>query len=153
VEELIPRLNNKLPPGLRILSGTEISLKNPAISDSLDEICYSISGNGHSFFQKYPCEDLESTIRAFLARKSFPAQKHRKGKKTTVDIRPMLKDLSLGEGKTVEVTLQFPSAGSIRLGEIFGAIWGISEAAFRTLRIVKTKVKLKQTWDQNSSST
>jgi radical SAM family uncharacterized protein/radical SAM-linked protein len=144
VEALIPRLNNELPQGMRILSGTEISLKNPAISDSLEEVCYSISGNGQSFIQKSSYEDLKRNINGFLARENFPAQKQRKGKKTTVDIRPMVKNLFLGTDKTVEVILRFPEADSIRLGEILGAIWDISEADFRNLRIAKTSVKLKQ---------
>jgi len=143
VETLILRLNKELPQGIRILSGREISLKNPAISDSLEEVSYSILGKGQSVFQKSSYDTIKKSIDAFLSQRSFPIQKHRKGKETTVDIRPMVKNLFLGKDKTVEVTLQFPEAQSIRLSEILGAIWNISEADFRNLRIVKTRIKLK----------
>ena len=62
----------------------------------------------------------------------------------------MVKNLFLSRDKAVGVTLKFPEAKSIRLAEIIAAIWNVSEADFRNLRIGKTSVRLRQPWDQTS---
>ena len=148
VETLVSLLNKELPQGIRLLSGREIFLKSPAISDNLHEVCYSIADNGQSFFQKASYENIKRSLNAFLSRESFPIRRHRNGKEVAVDIRPMIKDLFLDRDKTVGAILKFPEAKDIRLNEILGAIWNISDADFRKLRIAKISMTLKETWDQ-----
>ena len=144
IETMKTRLNQELPPGITILSGEEISLKTPAISDSLYEICYSIPSEKQSIFRKFSSEGIKRVIQDFLCQPSFPISKPRKGELKTFDIRLPVKNIIFSDSKTFELTLQFPQAQSIRPTEIIGTILGVSESNLQNLPICKTSMKLKE---------
>jgi len=148
LETVKTRFNDKLPQGIHICFGKEISLKTPAISDSLEEVCYSISGEGQSLFKKFTEKEREKVAKDFLSQPHFPISKLRKGRVVTCDIRPMVKNLRFSNRKSLEVTLQFPPAKSIRLTEVIGAVWDIPEEDLKNLLICKTSMKLREKWVQ-----
>ncbi|MFH0814096.1 MAG: TIGR03960 family B12-binding radical SAM protein [Pseudomonadota bacterium] len=137
-------LNPELPPGITILSGKEIPLKAKAISDSLYEMCYSIPCDNQRALSTYTHEEMESAIGDFLQKPSLRVRKPRKGKMETIDIRPGVKNLCLSDKKTLEVTLLFPQAQSIRPTDIIEALFGISQRDSKNLTVYKTSMKLKE---------
>jgi hypothetical protein len=124
-------------------------LKAPAISDSVYEVSYSISGKEESSFKKFFPGEIERVIQKFFSRPSFSIKKNRKGEVVSVDIRPMIKDMVFIEEKnSIELTLRFPQAQSIRPDEIIGALWDIAETELKDISICKTDMKLREKWVQ-----
>ena len=149
VENLKAQLNRELPQGITVIFAKEIPLKTPAISDSVYEVSYAISVKENSNFKKFFPGEIERVIKKFLSRPSFLIKKNRRGEVVSLDIRPMIKDMVFIEDKdSIELTLRFPQAQSIRPDEIIGALWNISETKLKDISICKTNMKLKEKWAQ-----
>ena len=70
VAEALERLNRELPPGLSVFSGKEISLKTPAIADSLYETSYVLVCAGAPILDALSDADLAKAVDGFLSQAS-----------------------------------------------------------------------------------
>ncbi|MCD6353235.1 MAG: TIGR03960 family B12-binding radical SAM protein [Proteobacteria bacterium] len=132
--------NDELPTGITILSGEKIALKTPAISDSLERVCYSIPCGDKGIFKNFSHANLKKSINGFLQKTKFPIVKSRKGKMDTIDIRPLVENLSFLNKTTLELILN----QSIRPTDILKAVFGFSEAELTSLPILKIRMTLKE---------
>lgn len=150
---LIADLNRELPQGLRIETAEEISLKTPAISDSIAEVSYCLSWSDHPGSTTSSPEEITKAFREFHNRDSFPVTRVRKEKVDTVDIREMVKEISFSPAPSrVELTVRFPQAQRLRPAEILKFILGFGDEELPELRVVKTNTLLRTAWAQTSSS-
>ena len=143
VETIINRLNQELPQGLRILSGKEIPLQTPAISDNLLEISYSIQYDSAALLSHYSFGELRRIFAEFTRKMNFFITKQHKGKKQSFDIRSAVKELTFSDEKTIEFTLWPSQSHGVKPDEIIGTILTIPENDFKNLPVCKTRVKLR----------
>ena len=132
--------NNQLPTGLNILSAEKISLKTPAISDSLKTISYSIPFGDKGIFKNFSYGNLKKSIESFLQKRKSPIAKSRKGKTDIIDIRPVVENVSFRDETTLELILN----KSLRPTDILKGIFDFSEAEIKILPILKTSITLKE---------
>lgn len=137
-------LNLELPDGLCIEAAEEISLKTPAISDSIAEVSYCLSWSDHPGSKASSPEEITKTFREFENEDSFLITRVRREKVETVDIRGMVKGISfLSAPSRVELTLRFPEAQRLRPAEILKSILRIGDEDLPELRIIKTNTTLR----------
>jgi len=149
VEAMITGLNQKLPQGITVLSGEEISLQTPAISDSLSEVSYRIQCDNFMRTAHYSLEKMKDVINEFLSKPSFFISRLHKEKMQSLDIRGGVKELIFSDEKTIGLTLFTPQAQGLRPADIIGAIFGIAEEVTQTLPICKIRMELRGKWVQN----
>lgn len=79
--EVLERLNEVLPEGLRVLESDEVDAKSPSISTLIEATCYRIT-----VVNAEP-EELQVKCVQFLAHDTFVIQRTKKGQTQTVDLR------------------------------------------------------------------
>ena len=144
VETVITRLNHELPQGIMILTGKEIPLQTPAISDTLVEISYAISIDSSAIVAKYSFEEIKRVFSEFLSKTNFLLSKQHKGETRSIDIRDAVKELIFSDAKTIVLTLLVRQAQGLKPREIMGTILGIPEEDLKTLLICKSRMKLRE---------
>jgi Uncharacterized protein conserved in bacteria len=144
VETVIARLNQELPQGIIILTGKEIPLQTPAISDTLVEISYAISIDSSAIVAKYSFEEIKRVFSEFLSKTNFFLSKQHKGEARSIDIREAVKELIFSDAKTIFLTLLVRQAQGLRPREIMGIILDIPEEDLKTLSICKIRMKLRE---------
>ncbi|HPD60822.1 MAG TPA: TIGR03936 family radical SAM-associated protein, partial [Thermodesulfobacteriota bacterium] len=144
VETVIASLNRELPQGIRILTGKEIPLQTPAISDTVREISYAISIHSSAIVSKYSLEEIKRIFSEFLSKRNLLLSRQHKGKTQSIDIRDAIKELIFSDPKTIFFTLVVPQAQGLRPHELMGTILGIPEEDLKTLLICKIRMKLRE---------
>jgi|LQYC01.1.fsa_nt_gi radical SAM family uncharacterized protein/radical SAM-linked protein len=144
VETVITSLNQQLPQGIMILTGKEIPLQTPAISDTIIEISYAISIDSSAIVAKYSFEEIKKIFSEFLSKTNFLLSKQHKGEARSIDFREAVKELIFSDAKTIVLTLLVRQAQGLRPREIMGTILGIPEEDLKTLLICKSRMKLRE---------
>ena len=141
------RLNRALPQGIDIFAGEEISLKTPAITDSLYETSYTVPCVGEATLDNAAPSDLAAAVTRFLNHRSVEYVRFCKGKKTTGDMRPAIAGLSLSDGRILTITIRAQRSRNVRPSEVLEVLFGLPEGAGNSLSICKTKMELKEPWE------
>ncbi len=149
VSEARDRLNRELPAGLSVTAGKEISLKTPAIADSLYEMSYTVPCRGVPSLDALSFADLGAAVESFLSRSSILVSRFRKGKKATANIRPAVTALSLSEDRTLSFTVRVDQGESTRPTDVVATIFGLPEEDRAGLSICKMSMELREAWDQS----
>jgi radical SAM-linked protein len=132
--EVKERLNQTLPPGLKILEAEEVSLLMPSPSFHHRSV-YWISLD-HLLSK----EETLAKIRGFLEKEEFFLTQERKGKRRSVDVRPLIEEIDVREQNShwgVELVVRGGMGRSAKASEIIGAITGLGGDALSQCRIVK----------------
>jgi radical SAM-linked protein len=142
-------LNMELPKGLSVFSGKEISLKTPAIADSLYETSYTLRCVGLPIFDALSEVDLARAVERFLSQSSVCIARFRKERKTTVDIRAAITELSLSRDRMLTFTLRSGRDGRAGPTEVIKGVFGVSNVELAGLAVCKTRMELKESWDRS----
>jgi radical SAM family uncharacterized protein/radical SAM-linked protein len=138
--EVAERLNLTLPQGIEILGAGEVPISSPPGS-LLRRSVYWISLN-HLLSK----EEASAKIRKILEKGEFLIHQERKGKSRSVDVRPLIEGMEVGEkGKRfgegylwgVELVLRNEGRRMAKPSEIVEAMLGLEGEALAQCRIVK----------------
>lgn len=126
---IVRRLNAKLPPGLRV---TKVEPHSGKVPEKI-RTSYSLTPPGG-------LTDTEiRRLTAYLDSSSFIIDKTRKGKTKQIDIRPLVKDIALGDAGVVLLEIVSASAQpGIKPLEAVTEILGLDRERSLHTRIVKT---------------
>jgi radical SAM family uncharacterized protein/radical SAM-linked protein len=125
-------LNAQLPDGFEAL---RLETTDRQVEEALLS-CYHI--NLSIDYDKSLLDDFWKTV-------IFEVSVLRKGKERRLDVRPMVEDLSVIEGGTIQlVLLTAPGAAAVKPLELLGAVLGLSGEEIRAARILKA-------WSRNQS--
>lgn len=128
-------LNSKLPPGLKILETKIIGPKEGSLMASAQAVEYLATFTDNT-------SNVENKIKEIIASEKIVVKRKRKEKIKEIDIRPMIIELSLDDGR-LRMLVQSNSQGTAKPNEILSVL-GIEEARVkRTRQFVKDHDKLK----------
>jgi len=138
--EIMERLNQTLPQGIEITEAEEVPLS------------FSSSSLPHGSVYWIPLdhlltkEEATSNIKKALEKREFLLHQERKGKKRSVDIRPLIEKMEVKEKKEkagesslwgVELSLRGGMGRTAKPSEIIGAILGLEGEALVQCKIIK----------------
>jgi hypothetical protein len=84
-------------------------------------------------------DGIEDAIRRFLGAESFQVSRQTDGKTAAKEIRPFVAALSLDRSsRRIRLAAHAGPKGTVRPAEILSGVLGLSGAALRSIRIVKT---------------
>ncbi|MGN0172674.1 MAG: TIGR03936 family radical SAM-associated protein [Acutalibacteraceae bacterium] len=124
MQELVQRLNHNMPQGIEVLSAAPAAMKVNQIACSR--------------WRMELAPDREEAVRSLLAAESAEVQKRtKKGTFKTVDIRPMMTDVTLETGERCVLTLTLPTGEvSVNPSLVLSALGcGEDEASCRVTRL------------------
>jgi radical SAM family uncharacterized protein/radical SAM-linked protein len=134
--EAAARLNKKLVPGLRI---TKIEPHSGKVPQNLTT-SYSLT------LARELAEQEKEQIALFLGSTHYPVAKTRKGKTSTIDIRPLIRQLIITSPTTIELELVGISAQpGIKPIEALARILGLDAQTALATRILKTGWRAMET--------
>jgi len=148
-EELCALLDRELPQGIRIRSSKEIPLKMLAISDSLYETSYRVRGETEQVFGRCSISEANAVVEDFFRRTSYPLTRIRNGKQSIVDLRHVLKQITIVDDREVSLVVTIVPGMNVRPAEIMTALFGLSDVECLNLDITKTEMKLRESWVQS----
>lgn len=127
LKESCKRLNEALPPGLKVYDLTPSGKKTPQnLAISYTARLAEESG------------DVGDRIADFLAAKSFMVTKIRKNKEKEIDIRPLIGELSQGENGEIDLVLLLEATRpGIKPREALAAIFALSDRQCQAMQLVK----------------
>ena len=138
--EIMERLNQTLPKGIEIFEAEEIPLSFP--SSSLPRWSVYWISLDHLITR----EEAIANIKKALEKREFFLHQERKGKKRSVDIRPLLEKIEVREKDEgsdesslwgVELTLREGMGRTAKPSEIIGAILGLEGESLAQCKIIK----------------
>jgi radical SAM-linked protein len=138
--EVMERLNPMLPQGIKIIEAEEVPFSSPP-SSLLHLSVYWIPLN-HLVSK----EEGISKIKQVLEKREFVIHQERKGKKRSVDVRPLIERLEVKEnGKKsgearhwgIELILRNEGRRTAKPSEIIGALLSLEGEALAQCRIIK----------------
>ena len=138
-EEIKKRLNATLPDGIKVLEAVELPLKLQPISAIITDATYLICLENSRFLLPLRREGLEELLNNFLQRDEVVIFKEREGKKKGINIRPLIKGLSLKGDNTIQLTLNRGTTGSVKPWEVIACLLEMSDSDSRLLPILKIK--------------
>lgn len=128
--DLASRLNEVLPPGLRILQVER--LNRPGKPPRVEERCYRVASPDPVF--------AGERLAHFLKCQEFPATRRRPLGERTVDVRPLVTDLEVQDAHHLYLRLHNPEKDNLKVTEILQAIFQLTDSQTQDLHIVKVKV-------------
>ncbi len=117
-EELIPRVNATLPDGLALTAVVPVDLHVQALQDAIARAQYRAAVPGVA-----PAE-LARRAREFRESASWPLARVRKGRERTIDIRPLVDDVTVDGDGTLHFTIVMTKEGAARPAEVLGVLAG-----------------------------
>jgi radical SAM-linked protein len=134
--EVMERLNQTLPPGLKIVEVKEVSLLIP-LSSFPQRSVYRISLD-----RLLSKEETLAKIEGFVKKAEFFLPQERKGKMRSVDVRPLVEEIGVREENShwgVVLIVREGMGRSAKASEIIGAITGLEGDTLSQCRIVKVE--------------
>lgn len=136
--EILHRLMEVLPVGIKPLNLKEISLNEGGISAKIQEVSYEVRIADN----RLPL-DLEGCVQRFQSSPRCLISKVHKGKTKTRDLKLLIKDLVAGQG-VLYMTLKAGPSGSVHPLEAARAVLGLGDHSAHILRVCKTAVKIEE---------
>ncbi len=130
VNEVVSRLNQVLPPGLRILraEGLPRALKPPQV----EQMTYQVASPSPVF--------ASVTAADFMACQDFPVVRRRPKGERIVDLRPLVAALEILDACHLHLQLHKTEKNNLKVTEVLSNIFTLNEPQTQDLRIVKVQV-------------
>ena len=128
-------LDTQLPDGMRIIAAETIALRSPSIASRITAFRYHvdvaelINGGGDA--------PLRHCIAAFHGASDVPLVKHTKGKARTVNARHFVAELQLHAPATLDATIRYGTAGTLRPADLLAIVLHLSPERARALPVCK----------------
>jgi radical SAM-linked protein len=133
--ELMERLNQVLPRGIKITGAAETPLSAPP--SQLERSVYWILLD-----HLLPKEEVITSIEKSMEKREILVHQERKGRFRQVDIRPLIEKMDVKDKNSscgVELVLRKKEGRTAKPTEIVAAILGLEEERLANLKIVKIK--------------
>jgi len=128
--DLIARLNQALPPGIRILQAEW--LPRPGKPPQIEQLVYQVES------PEPVC--AESAAAKFLECREYPVTRRRPKGERTVDVRPLVAALEVQDARHLHLRLHNPEKDNLKVSEIMRAVFQLTDSQTQDLQIVKVKV-------------
>lgn len=131
-EEVMSRLNDQLPEGIRILDSWKVPVDVPALNGRVRSMTYEA---------RLPeaVKDLDERVRDVMSRPSVPVLRLKKGKKRTLDLKDYLLSLSSPDDRTLVFSLALMGeAGSARPQEVLEAVMDGDASRLEEIHLTRT---------------
>lgn len=129
--EVLARLNQALPAGLKILAAQKRQASERAPDIRL--VHYEVESPEPVFSQ--------AAAENFWASREYLVSRHRPAKARLVDLRPLVAALQVLDERQVRLCLHHPGKNSLKVSEVLAAVFALTEVQSRELQIVKVKVE------------
>lgn len=144
--ETLSRLQEQLPPGIRLLQGRTLSAGTKPLMAVLNAASYRISAPMALPVQP---ERLQEAVRLWLAREQVIYSRYTKKGPLDKDIRPWIKSLTGqvdGEEIIFELEIEMGNAGSVRPEEVMASLRDLENLPLdmEGLRITRTGVHVSR---------
>ena len=128
--EVVSRLNRVLPAGLRILTAEAFprAPKPPRV----EQLVYQVESPSPVF--------AAPAAAAFLESREFPVIRRRPKGERTVDVRRLVAALEVQDARHLTVRLHPAEKDNLKVTELLGSIFALTEVQTRDLHIVKMQV-------------
>lgn len=133
-EEILRKLNPQLPCGVKILTVTENALKSCTAPATIKK--YSVTFQHHPALQFPGTDGLARSIADFQACETSMIQIEKKDKTVEVDLKKILKDISLDAGGGVVMTIDAAGHSMPKIPVIMAALFGLGQREQKSLRIM-----------------
>lgn len=142
LKEILGRLQEQLPVGIRLLEGRVIADGTKALMAVLNSASYNISV---ALGLPVSEERLQDGITAWLARKQIPYERYSKKGRVEKDIRPWVKELKghiEGDNAIFELEVEVGNQGSVRPEEVIASLCDLEKLPLDLdiLRIKRTGI-------------
>ncbi len=147
-DELLVRLNAQLPVGLQFISVQAIELKADSLSRIITAAEYSVALDSEEiadFLRKHANGQFDEDLvkmhtryaKSLLASDSIEVEKTTKGKRRTVDIRPLIEEVTVertGGGCRLRLVLSAGNQGGVRPDLVLEKMYGAPRGLFSIRR-------------------
>ena len=137
-DEISERLNKTLPCGIKIIEAQQISLKPYSVPTAIEATYLAFLENSPFFSTNGKW--LNGLIDQLMTRDTIIVHKERHGKQKTINIRPLIKNLSLIDSNTIQLTIVKGEKENVRPYEVLSYLLDISNNESRLIPVLKTKV-------------
>ncbi len=140
--EVMERLNQTLPPGIKIFEAVEVPLTFPS-NHLIQRSIYWIPLD-HLLSK----EEAMAMIRKAFEKGELKILQERKGKKRSIDILPLIEKMEIKEGRSdleegpnwgLELVFRTSSKGTAKPIEILGAVFGLKGESLAQLKVIKVE--------------
>lgn len=131
LQEIAARLNQELPPGLRITAIEPLTGKGgpPPIRRQL----FQVASPDPVF--------TPQAAAAFLAAATFPALRRKPKEVKEIDLRPLVADLQVFDLQHLEIAVQVRPQDNFKITDLLAAIFNLDDHSKRRLQILKRRVE------------
>ena len=139
-QALHERLEGAMPRGLDLLETDRVSSSSPRLSDAFSAR-YVIQLPGGETTDK-----IETLIDAFLKKESVLVERVRQEKRSIVDVRRIVTDVSVKDeagARWLQADISMSPLGSCNASEVAQAVLQISSDRAKTLRIIRTGIRFR----------
>lgn len=131
-EVVLERLNSLLPEGFKVLEVKGIPMKLPPLSSTLNEATYLVFLKDGTL-----TNGIKGLIEGFLSRKEITITQQRDGIKRKMDIRPLIKDISIKKGEVISITLRHGERGGVKPYEVMGELLNLPMVEAQLIPVLK----------------
>jgi len=133
-QAVLERLNSTLSEGIKILEAIELPTRPDFVVKIPQEATYLIFLENLKNGNK-----LDELINGLMRSDEIIIHQEREGKQRSIDIRPLIKNLSLIDTATIRLTIDRGEKGSVKPNEVIARLLGLSHNDSRLIAILKTK--------------
>ncbi|MBI3398894.1 MAG: DUF2344 domain-containing protein [Deltaproteobacteria bacterium] len=137
-QEIVERLNSTLPEGIKILEATEPLTKPHFIAKTPEEATYLVFLENSPFLPANGSR-LDELINGLMTKDEIIINQEREGRQRSINIKPLIKNLSLIDKATLQLTIDKGETGSAKPYEVVAHLLGLSNSDSRLIPILKTK--------------
>lgn len=130
-ETIMELVNAELPEGLTITGCNMVDRRWSGVGLKL--VQYTVYLGEGSF--------SEAKLQNFLEKETWPFTKtNRKGRTTTIDLKVLVRNLTLPSPRTAELIVDERPGSSVRPADVLGAVFGLSQQILKLATIIKSPV-------------
>lgn len=130
-------VNQHLPSGITLLSVEEISLKKLFAPDTMISQKYRVRIPLPECGAAPFINAIDDALAAFFKAEDFFVKTTKNGSTVSINIRPLVSNLSLKNNDTMEITISKTSGALPRIVDILGEILGLDDKQRKLLRVTK----------------
>jgi radical SAM-linked protein len=123
LDDLAASLSEALPDGMAVVDLVPLAERAPALQEAVTAVEWRV-GVAHDDGSSVGPAELRAAVEAGLAAPALPAERHRKGRAVTEDVRPVLRRIDIVERDgDVELAMELSTQPrSAKPGEVLAAI-------------------------------
>ncbi len=141
-QNVMVRLNNTLPEGLKVLESKEVSLQLPPLPVIIKGNRYVTSLKDLPVLPGLDSAKLDRLVNGFLSRDSFVIRQVRKKVVREVDIMPLINGVSLIEDMTLSFTIKNSNTIGVKPHEVVASLLDLSHRNASLIPIMKVQTIL-----------